>query len=66
MTASQPSKPLLRAGRSSVRSCVEAGELEEVGLAADAQSAFDRLAGEVMVLPVASLYLTLRERGRSE
>lgn len=80
MAASQPSKPLLRAGRSSVRSCVEAGELEDVGLAADTQSTFDRLAGEVvwpdrlanrvylavMILPVASLYLTLRERGRSE
>ena len=80
MAASRPSRLLLKAGRSSLKSCVEAGEMREPGLAADAHSAFDRLAGEVgwpdrlanrvylavMVLPVAALYLTLRERDWSE
>lgn len=80
MVASQPSKLLLRAGRSSVESCVEAGDMGESGLTVEAQSTFDRLAGEVvwpdrlanrvylavMVLPVAALYLTLRERDWSQ
>ena len=68
---------LLRSGRSSVKSCVRAGGLSEPGLTADAQSVYDRMADEVtwpdqlanqgylavMVLPVAALYKTLRERG---
>ena len=68
---------LLRVGRSSVKSCVRAGGMTESGLTADAQAVFDRMATEVtwpgqlanqgylvaMVLPVAALYRTLRERG---
>lgn len=68
---------LLRVGRSSVKSCVRAGGMTEPGLAGDAQAVFDRMADEVtwpdqfanqcylvaMVLPVAAMYRTLRERG---
>ena len=68
---------LLRYGRSSVKSCVRAGGMTEPGLTADAQAVYDRMADEVtwpeqlanrvylavMVLPVAALYKTLRERG---
>jgi hypothetical protein len=46
MAASKPSRLLLRAGRSSVKSCIEAGEMGEAGLTADARSTFDRLARE--------------------
>ena len=80
MAASHPSRLLLRAGRSSVKSCIESGEMGEAELNADAQSTFDRLARDVewpdrlanrvylavMVLPVTALYLTLRNRDRSE
>lgn len=68
---------LLRSGRSSVKSCVRAGGMTEPGLIADAQAVYDRMADDVMwpdqlanrgylavmVLPVAALYKTLRERG---
>lgn len=68
---------LTRVGRSSVKSCVRAGGLREPELTTDAQAVFDQMADEVtwpdqsanqvylaaMVLPVAALYKTLRERG---
>ncbi|MEA2023524.1 MAG: L-2-amino-thiazoline-4-carboxylic acid hydrolase [Actinomycetota bacterium] len=68
---------LLWIGRSSVKSCVRAGEMREPGLTTDAQACFDQMADEVtwpdrsanqvylavMVLPIAALYKTLRERG---
>ena len=68
---------LLRSGRSSVKSCVRAGGMSEPGLTTDALAVYDRMADEVtwpdqlanqgylavMVLPVAALYKTLRERG---
>lgn len=68
---------LLRSGRSSVKSCVRTGGMTEPGLTGDAQAVYDRMADEVtwpdqlanqgylavMVLPVAALYKTLRERG---
>jgi hypothetical protein len=60
-----------------VKSCVRAGGITEPELTADAQAVYDRMADEVMwpdqlanqaylavmVLPVAALYKTLRERG---
>lgn len=77
MTTSPLRELLLRVGRSSVKSCVRAGEMREPGLTTDAQAVYDRMADEVtwpdqfanrgylavMVLPVAALYKTLRERG---
>lgn len=68
---------LLRSGRSSVKSCVRTGGMTEPGLTTDAQAVYDRMVDEVtwpdqlanqgylavMVLPVAALYKTLRERG---
>jgi hypothetical protein len=68
---------MTRSGRSSVKSCVRAGDLDEPGLTGDAQSIYNRLVDEViwpertvdqgylavMVLPVVSLYQALRKRG---
>jgi hypothetical protein len=68
---------MTRSGRSSVKSCVRAGDLEEPGLTGDAQTIYNRLVDEViwpertadqgylavMVLPVTSLYQALRRRG---
>ena len=67
----------MRFGQSSVKSCVRASEMREPGLTTDAQAFFDQMADgvtwpdrsanqvylAVMVLPVAALYKTLRERG---
>ena len=77
MTTPPLRRLLMRVGRSSVKSCVRAGEMREPGLTTDAQAVFDRMVSEVtwpdqsanraylavMVLPVAALYKTLRERG---
>ena len=78
--ASQPERLLLRVGKSSVKSCVKAGDMADAGLTDDAQATYDRLADEatwpdqranrlylaVMVLPVVALYKALRERDRSQ
>ena len=77
MTTSPVRGLFAQAGRSSVRSCIRAGELTDPGLTADAQVIYDEMADDVdlagqacrpglsrsMVLPVAALYRTLRDRG---
>ena len=81
MVSASPTRGLLlQAGRSSLGSCVRAAGLPDPGLAEDARAVFDRMADQVqwpsqlanqgylvmMVLPVAALYRTLRERGWAE
>lgn len=80
MTTSPVRGLFAQAGRSSVRSCIRAGELTDPGLTADAQVIYDEMADDVtwpdkladqgylavMVLPVAALYRTLRDRGWTE